>query len=114
MVDHTRSSPLVSGRAGTPEPSQTKFLQLGAVTICQAAPIPRPPRLGDALAAVRESARAHLRPRRFPLCVFERSAQVSTQENVSDGENTVRKAAIDKIIRDSNVQTSEWNQLICP
>ena len=42
MVDHHRSSPLVSGRAGTPEPSQTKFLQLGAVTICQAAPIPRP------------------------------------------------------------------------
>ena len=42
MVDHHRSSPLVSGRAGTPEPSQTKFLQLGAVTICQAASIPRP------------------------------------------------------------------------
>jgi hypothetical protein len=66
MVDHHRSSPLVSGRADAREPSQTNFLQLqlGAVTICQAAPIPVPS-AWRALAGVRESARAHLPSRIF-------------------------------------------------
>ena len=114
MVDHHRSSPLVSERAGTPDAISDEVSATRCSDNLPSRPHPPSPRLGDALAAVRESARAHLPPRRFPLCVFERSAQVSTQENVSDGENTVRKAAIDKIIRDSNVQTSEWNQLICP